>query len=380
MKFDEIVKPIVPRASSKDICFVFKKCAKMKYERSYNINLKNCKPIPGGYIVSIGGKKYELSYTELNIKNKRLAVEKGPPQLMIADIGKELKKNIWPKVKKLINNCNLSSAPSNYGGHSDKLGPAAKEMVCGSSKERKYGTNKVLGENLELSKLILLSLPKSFILHYPRIHILSGASTGWHRDACRSFIPQAFRITKQYGKSGLLMDKRVCFGSTVFNLEEGIAISMTYNKCKHGELDAGIRFAVFDKNCNYHGSLVKWYDPDKKNEKLLYQRIGKLKNIVLICGTEKKILYANEKKRFEYISDLKVLTPEILQNELRQMKYTINEMATEEKLVLYGNSNSWVRIFPHKYLHKWYGDISCRRVYVISVSLRVGVGGWHVLH
>ena len=98
------------------------------------------------------------------------------------------------KVKAKINNCILSSIPSAYGGHADKLGRFAKEIVIGAKKERKYGVNGVLQLHLDLAKHIMLCIPNRIKLHYLHIHILEGANTGWHRDACRFFLLQAFII------------------------------------------------------------------------------------------------------------------------------------------------------------------------------------------
>ena len=77
MKFDEsLVQPIIPRAINKETSFVLKK-SKTKPPHKFKINLKDCKPVLGGFEVSIEGKKYGLSYTELNIKNRRLLLNKG---------------------------------------------------------------------------------------------------------------------------------------------------------------------------------------------------------------------------------------------------------------------------------------------------------------
>ena len=108
--------------------------------------------------------------------------------------------------------------------------------------------------------------------------------------------------------------------------------------------------------------------------------MGELKNIFLICGTGQKLLYAYEQKRFEYIEDLKHLTPEILKTEITQMIHRQKKRSIKNDVVLYKNTKSWIEIYPHRYLHKWVGNKSCRRVYIISVSLRSGVGGWYKLH
>ena len=53
---------------------------------------------------------------------------------------------------------------------------------------------------------------------------------------------------------------------------------MTYNKCKFNQLDAGIRFAIFDFNGYYIKSRVIFYNPDGANKTLLSQRVGKVNN------------------------------------------------------------------------------------------------------
>ena len=86
MKFDEsLVQPIIPRAINKETSFVLKK-SKTEPPHKFKINLKDCKPVLGGFEVSIEGKKYNLSYTELNIKNRRLLLNKGPRLLIIPNI------------------------------------------------------------------------------------------------------------------------------------------------------------------------------------------------------------------------------------------------------------------------------------------------------
>ena len=94
------------------------------------------------------------------------------------NIKNKKKVNLWCKVLQMVNNCKLASLPTTYGGHSNKLGNSAKEIIFGSKKERKYCVNPVLEQKLDLAKLILLTVPKSFKLEYPRIHILKGANTG----------------------------------------------------------------------------------------------------------------------------------------------------------------------------------------------------------
>ena len=71
-------------------------------------------------------------------------------------------------------------------------------------------------------------------------------------------------------------------------------IPMTYNKCKFNHLDAGIRFAIFDFNGYYIKSQVIFYNPDGTNKTLLSQRVGELKDVFFICGTDNKIFKRND--------------------------------------------------------------------------------------
>ena len=97
-----------------------------------------------------------------------------------------------------------------------------------------YDNNSILIKHLSLAKEIILSVPNRFPIVYPRIHIVEGATTPWHCDACRSNLPQYFRILRKTGSgskhSGLLMDTRISFGKSVFKSFNN-SISIFCQKC-----------------------------------------------------------------------------------------------------------------------------------------------------
>ena len=93
-----------------------------------------------------------------------------------------------------------------------------------------------------------------------------------------------------------------------------------------------------------------------------------MKNITLICGSEERIRYFCDNIVIASTKDLLDLTPEILKTEMR---YLTNRKG---RIVKYGKTHAWEKIYPMRHIHWWYGEISPVRVYIINVSLRSGVG------
>ena len=244
MKFTiEELTPVLPRRANKKVTFWWKLSAQHQRQK-FTILLADCTPINGGFEIKLEGKAYKLSTSEINLKKTKLRLKQGPPELNLNKISNKRQKQLWHSVKNKILLLNLGR-PTGYGGHAEKLGADARESVLGCKKEQKLGNNSILIKHLSLAKEIILSVPNRFPIVYPRIHIVEGATTPWHCDACRSNLPQYFRILRKTGSgskhSGLLMDTRISFGKSVFkSFNNSILIPMTYRKNKFGGTDDGI--------------------------------------------------------------------------------------------------------------------------------------------
>ena len=351
----------------------------IRYGKKY-INMETAIPIPGGFRFNINGVNVEYSTLELGFRReKKKKMICSPPALNIERNTIEEQDNCWNFV---INNFNPSilRAPTTYGSHNSRVGAQAKEIFLGSYKDvKKNCENKITKatkKHLNLVHNILGSLSNRAKLIYPRIAIITLANTIAHVDKVRSSFPQYMRILKDDNSKeyGLRIDERIYFGKTMLALSDGgIGIPITYRENKHGSVDKDIRLAKFVNN-EYVGTVVIEYDSENNFEHVLSKRIGNLKYITLICGNESVIKYYYDDEIFENTKDLFQITPRIFRICSKGPKKICGSIKT------YGSLQKWEKIFPNRYIHWWYGDITPVRVYIINASLRTPVGDYSVLH
>ena len=147
---------------------------------------------------------------------------------------------MWRKVKKSFKE-SLLKKPVEYGGHSEIVGEATREIFLGCLKESKFGKNGVTAltkKNLIFTQEIIASLPGRATLIYPRIFIVKNAKTKPHVDKLRSPNPQYMRILKDYGidsnQYGLKIDERLYFGKSIILLNDNkVLIPMTFKENKY---------------------------------------------------------------------------------------------------------------------------------------------------
>ena len=135
-----------------------------------------------------------------------------------------MKKKMWRKVKKSFKE-SLLKKPVEYGGHSEIVGEATREIFLGCLKESKFGKNGVTAltkKNLIFTQEIIASLPGRATLIYPRIFIVKNAKTKPHVDKLRSPNPQYMRILKDYGLKDyeLKIDERLYFGKSIILVDD----------------------------------------------------------------------------------------------------------------------------------------------------------------